>query len=82
MCATCCTYRNGVTPDALAIVIYLHVVLDPVGGQGGGVGSPVQRSSPTPSRKRTRIGSWVPEVAAGGTSAFIFICISFMLCHS
>ena len=39
VCATCCTYRNGVTSDALAIVIYLRVELGSscaeTGGRGG-----------------------------------------------
>ena len=78
MCATCCTYRNGVTPDALAIVIYLRVVLgSSCGGTGGRGGEPCPTKLPHPRKRTHTVCSWVPEWAAGGISPFTFIFISF-----
>ena len=58
----------------LLLSICMLCLVHPVGGQGGGVGSPVQRSSPHP------IPGNVPTLSAPGSLSgqpFIFIFISF-----
>ena len=62
VCANCCTYRNGVTPDALTIVIHLHVVLgSSCGGTGGRGGEPCPTKLPHP------IPGNVPTLSAPGS---------------
>ena len=85
VCATCCTYRNGVTPDALTMVIYLHVVLGSSCGGTGGRGE-----EPCPTKLPHPIPGNVPTLSAPGSlsgqleglhPSFSFSS-HFMLCHS
>ena len=68
VCATCCTYKHGFTPTW---------------GQGGRVGSPVQRSSPTlPRQTYLRACPWILARIAWGASFHFHVHLIFVLCHS
>ena len=75
--------QEWVTPDALAIVIYLHVVLgSSCGGTGGRGGEPCPTKLPHP------IPGNVPTLSAPGSLSgqleglHLSFSSHFMLCHS